>query len=278
MRAKGSARSATTSIPPAGATRSRRASTCAWILGRSPSTARGVNARLTASRRRVWCGRIPEEHRLPVATGLEADAHAVSIRARVRPEVPLEPFAPEPRVAEDRRHVRVARENPQAAGRAVDGLALAEQAVEAVRIGAAGGADGVEDVGRRIRRLRGPARVARHARSRRATAVPGRPAARATPQTCCGDARLRNRGARPAVPVIPLRIRHLSAAERIRGGLVVDSCPHVCRRGRSSRGDANRARDHASGTAVLHTAAGTLAALARLLPYSRNHEGQRSTA
>ena len=68
--------------------------------------------------------RVPEEHRLPVAAGVRAVAV-------VRREVPLEPLAAEPRVAEDRGHVGVAREDPQAVRRAVDRVSAAEASVEA---------------------------------------------------------------------------------------------------------------------------------------------------
>lgn len=49
--------------------------------------------------------------------------------------------------------------------------------------------------------------------------MPGRPAARATRQTCCGDTRLRNRPARAAWP----RFHRESAAFPPRGGCVADS-------------------------------------------------------
>ena len=120
--------------------------------------------------------------------------------------------------------------------------------------------------------LKWSGRQPRHAGDPRATQVPERSTARATRQTCCSDTRLGHRAARLAGSVIPPRIRHLSAAERIRGGFAVDRGPRVCRGGdpfrgsRSSRGDANRARDHASSGKVSRTAAGSLAALARLVP------------
>ncbi len=55
-RESGSARSATTSIQSAAATRFSSTSTWDWTRGRCTSTARGVKARLTVSRSRVWCG------------------------------------------------------------------------------------------------------------------------------------------------------------------------------------------------------------------------------
>ena len=84
--------------------------------------------------------RIAEEHRLPVAAGLEArrrETAACAVRGRspARPEVALEPLAPEPRVAEDRGHVGVAREDPEPMGRAVDRILGAEARVERIRIG-----------------------------------------------------------------------------------------------------------------------------------------------
>ncbi len=52
----GRASSATTSMPPRSAARSRMSSTIRSIRGRSCSTRWGVNARLTRPRRRVWSG------------------------------------------------------------------------------------------------------------------------------------------------------------------------------------------------------------------------------
>ena len=85
--------------------------------------------------------RVAEEHRLPVAAGLEARgvsetaARPVRGGSPARPEVALEPLAPEPWVAEDRGHVGVAREDPEPMRRAVDRILGAEARVERIRIG-----------------------------------------------------------------------------------------------------------------------------------------------
>ena len=63
--------------------------------------------------------RIPEEHRLPGAPGLEARgvsesaAHPIRDGPAARPEVTLEPLAAEPWVAEDGRDVGVAGQDPE---------------------------------------------------------------------------------------------------------------------------------------------------------------------
>ena len=81
--------------------------------------------------------RVAEEHRLPGTAGLEArsvsETAACAGRGRspARPEVALEPLAPEPWVAENRRHVGVPREDPEPMGRAVDGILGPETRVAA---------------------------------------------------------------------------------------------------------------------------------------------------
>lgn len=85
--------------------------------------------------------RVPKEHRLPVACAIEARGvsetarRAVRGRSPTRPEVALEALASEPRVAEDRRDVRVAREDPQSVRRAVDWILGPQARVQRIRIG-----------------------------------------------------------------------------------------------------------------------------------------------
>ena len=203
VRGRGSARSATTSIRPADATRSRRASTCAWIRGRSASTARGVNARLTASRSRVWCGgsRKSIDCRWPPAVR----AHAVWLGR----EVSLEPLAPEPRVAEDGGDVRVAREDPEPVRRAVDRILGTELRVERIRVPGSNRRDRATEllvVGSLRRSALGRQwlvsieRDAHHAREGQDEASPA--GARSRLQTCCGAAAYGPK-ARPVSPAIP---------------------------------------------------------------------------
>lgn len=83
-------------------------------------------------------GRVAEEHRLPRATiGLRFDGRgtppALPVIPAIGREVPLEPLAAEPRVAKDRGHVGVARENPESLRRAMNRVLRAEARVACVR-------------------------------------------------------------------------------------------------------------------------------------------------
>ena len=140
--------------------------------------------------------RVAEEHRLPrAAVGLRFDGRGTPPTLPVVPavgrEVPLEALAAEPRVAEDRGHVGVAREDPESVGCAVDRIFGAEARVDGIRIGQERGIGRTEERGatdplsvvssfvdppraRPVIRLRLSERLAGHARSRGQRGCQGR--------------------------------------------------------------------------------------------------------
>jgi hypothetical protein len=83
--------------------------------------------------------RVAEEHRLAVPAASRRTVGACGAvaawgRRAARPEVTLEALAPEPRVAEDHRDVRVTREDPEAVRRPVDRVLGAEARVAGIGV------------------------------------------------------------------------------------------------------------------------------------------------
>jgi hypothetical protein len=106
--------------------------------------------------------------------------HAPPGRRSAHPEVALEPPAPESRVAEDRRHVRVAREAPETIGRMVHQVPGAKARVARIQVGEGHNVSRAEEAAVLLGRVE---RCACHGPGERATGVPAPAVWRAVRQT-----------------------------------------------------------------------------------------------